>query len=229
VESLLGRKTTRVVACPCGDRFSAAISETDIVKRAREPGPLRILFLGNVVPNKGLHILLEALKALPENSFQLSVIGDLSLDRQYVNNIRSRIEDNKSGQRVSLMGVLRNDDLAVRIKENQILAVPSFYEGFGMVYLEGMGFGLPAIGTVGGGAREIITHGCDGFLIEPGDSAALTGCLQKLVTDRNRLAEMSLNALKRFKEHPTWQMSCEKILKFMVSLRSGSVTDQDIY
>ena len=43
--------------------------------------------------------------------------------------------------------------------------MPSSYEGFGIVYLEGMAFGLPALATTAGGAAEIITSGQDGFLV----------------------------------------------------------------
>jgi len=100
------------------------------------------------------------------------------------------------------------------------LAVPSFYEGYGIAYLEGMGCGLPAIGTTAGGAMEIIDHGINGFLIPPGDSNALSRYLNELNQDRERLKSMSLAAYRRFNAHPTWQASCEKILDFLVSLRS---------
>ncbi|HEX7474965.1 MAG TPA: glycosyltransferase family 4 protein, partial [Dehalococcoidales bacterium] len=116
-------------------------------------------------------------------------------------------------------GPLNNSELITKLRENHVLAVPSYYEGYGIAYLEGMGFGLPAIATTAGATNEIITHGQDGFLIPAGDSAALAGCLRELGSERERLISMSLNALRRFNSHPTWQNTGETILNFLQSLR----------
>ena len=59
------------------------------------------------------------------------------------------------------------------LPQHHLLAVPSSYEGFGIVYLEGMHFGLPAIAGTDGAAKEIITHGQNGFLVRPGNPQAL--------------------------------------------------------
>jgi len=95
------------------------------------------------------------------------------------------------------------------------MVVPSSYEGFGIVYLEGMGFGLPAIGTTAGAAGEIITDGEDGYLIEPGDDMRLAGLLDELTNDRELLVKLSLNAVKRYKSQPKWEETAEKIRAFL--------------
>ena len=74
---------------------------------------------------------------------------------------------------VHFHGALDNEPLKQKLKQAHVLIVPSSYEGFGIVYLEGMAFGLPAIGTTAGAAGEIIEHGKTGYLIEPNDSATL--------------------------------------------------------
>ena len=71
---------------------------------------------------------------------------------------------------VHFHGSLDNAPLIELLKQSHVLVVPSSYEGFGIVYLEGMGFGLPAIGTTAGAAGEIITHGENGYLIQPDDA-----------------------------------------------------------
>ncbi len=96
--------------------------------------------------------------------------------------------------------------------------MPSSYEGFGIVYLEGMGFGLPAIASTAGAAAEIITHDRDGLLIQVGDTGSLAGYLNDLYRDRDRLLLMSLNAHRRFESHPTWQMTTERILVFLKTI-----------
>ena len=79
------------------------------------------------------------------------------------------IAQNHLSSFVFLHGSLNNQPLIKKLKNAHVLVVPSSYEGFGIVYLEGMGFGLPAIGTTAGAAGEVIRDGVDGFLIQPGD------------------------------------------------------------
>jgi glycosyltransferase involved in cell wall biosynthesis len=99
--------------------------------------------------------------------------------------------------------------------------VPSSYEGFGIAYLEGMAFGLPAIATTAGAAGEIVTHGKDGYLISPGDSHALAEHLLQLAMDRQLLLAMSLAARERFLAHPTWEQSGETIREFLLDWKNG--------
>ena len=96
--------------------------------------------------------------------------------------------------------------------------MPSQYEGFGIVYLEGMAFGCPAIGTTAGAAHEIITHGETGFLIQVGDTAVLAHHLQTLLEDRSLLVKMALSAHERFLCYPTWADSMAKIEQFLLEI-----------
>ena len=104
------------------------------------------------------------------------------------------------------------------MKASHLLVVPSFYEGFGIVYLEGMGFGLPAIGTTRGAAKEIITNGLNGFLVPPDDASMLSGYLVELAQNREHLQEMSLAAHKSYRSHPTWDESMKDAGKFLAKI-----------
>jgi glycosyltransferase involved in cell wall biosynthesis len=105
--------------------------------------------------------------------------------------------------------------LAQRLAHSHLLAVPSSYEGFGIVYLEGMWFGLPAIATSAGAAREIISPGRDGFLVPPGDPETLSDCLRRLAQDRGQLCAMALAAHRRAARHPTWEEGAASIHAFL--------------
>ena len=99
-----------------------------------------------------------------------------------------------------------------------MLVVPSSYEGFGIVYLEGMGFGLPAIGTTAGAAGEIIDPGKTGYLIAPEDVKTLAGHLNSLATNRNLLLHLSINARERYLRQPLWTGAARNIRDFLYSL-----------
>ena len=98
--------------------------------------------------------------------------------------------------------------------------VPSSYEGFGIVYLEGMGFGLPAIGTTAGAAAEIIHHGMNGYLITPADAQALAAHLTTLAQDRALLVQLSLNALERYRQQQPWEQTAADIGGFLMGMRT---------
>jgi glycosyltransferase involved in cell wall biosynthesis len=213
-----------LVAYPAGDQFDPHISEGEIQGRVSQPGPLRLLFVGNVIPRKGLHTLLEVLAAPPRSGgsplprWKLSVVGDLQADRGYARKIARQIDRLGLAGVVELCGALPGADLAERMRGCHMLAVPSSYEGYGIAYLEGMGYGLPAIATAAGGAEEVITHGVDGYLLSPGDVSALQDCLCRLADDRAGLLEMSLAARKRYLAQPTWEQTGRGIRRYLESI-----------
>ncbi len=218
VESVVGGKKPAVLAVPGGDRFATTITETQIRERVRAAGLLQILFLGNLIPRKGLHILLAALATLPPHAWHLTAVGSFTMDPAYAQSVHRQIEDLALGGQVTFTGPLVDEEVAARLFQSHVLAVPSSYEGYGIVYLEGMSFGLPAIATTAGGAKEIITPGKDGFLIAPGDTAGLAECLGQVLHNREKLLAMSLAARETFLAHPTWEESCAKVHNFLQSL-----------
>jgi glycosyltransferase involved in cell wall biosynthesis len=167
------------------------------------------------MPRKELHTLVAALTRLPRDAWELTVAGSQNLDAAYVRAIRRQIHAAGLASRVSLLGVLPAAELAVRCAVSDVLAVPSSYEGFGIVYLEGMHFGLPAIAGTAGAAKEIITHGDNGFLVPPGDPEPLAQCLDLLIRDRSLLLKMSQAARCRAAAHPTWNESAARVRAFL--------------
>jgi glycosyltransferase involved in cell wall biosynthesis len=144
------------------------------------------------------------------------------MDRPYARAVRRQIERRGLAAQVMLLGALSGGDLADCLARAHLLAVPSSYEGFGIVYLEGMGFGLPAIATTMGAAGEIITHEEDGFLVPPDDADALARHIRVLTADRERLLAMSLAARRRYDAHPTWEISMASVRHFLADLLSRS-------
>ncbi|CAG0950039.1 GDP-mannose-dependent alpha-(1-6)-phosphatidylinositol monomannoside mannosyltransferase [Anaerolineales bacterium] len=205
-----------VVAYPPTDRFDEAISEEEIRQRATS-NELRILFLGNVIERKGLHTLLESIR-LSTFNVRLDVIGSLTADSVYAKQMQDFVTVNGLSSIVEFHGALDNEQLLEKLRQAHVLIVPSSYEGFGIVYLEGMCFGLPAIGTTAGAAGEIIEHGKTGYLIQPNDSATLADRISELTSDRSLLTELSLNARRRYTQQPAWNETAGQIRTFLQSL-----------
>jgi glycosyltransferase involved in cell wall biosynthesis len=220
VRALVGTGNPDLVAYPPTDRFGSGLPAeaehpAELIRlRAVESAPLRLLFIGNVIPRKGLHTLLKALPLLPAGSYRLDIVGSLTFDPTYAGEMR-KLATGIGPTAIEFHGALDNDLLVQKFKHAQVLVVPSSYEGFGIVYLEGMAFGLPAIGTSAGAAPEIISDGETGFLIAPEDSQALASRLTTLSMDRELLLHMSLNAWQRYQQQPKWVRTAEKIRTFL--------------
>ncbi len=218
VEDLVGAAKPSVVAYPAADHLDAHIDDDRIRERAHESGPIKIVFVGSLIRRKELHTLIKAVGALPKDSCLLDVIGRLDVDPLYVQEIQDIMVAQGVKHHVSIHGPLDHRLLRDHLREAHGLAVPSSYEGFGLVYLEGMAFGLPAIASTAGAARETVTHGENGFLVEPGDPQPIARVIRRLHADRNRLADMGVAARKRFLEHPTWEQSAEKARSFLLDM-----------
>jgi glycosyltransferase involved in cell wall biosynthesis len=216
VDELLAGEKPSIVAYPPTDRFGTAIAENEIIERSRSE-ELRILFLGNVMGRKGLHTLLNAVKG-QKLKVTLDVIGSLTIQPHYTKHIRSLMVKNDLSSFVFLHGSMDNESLKQKLEQAHVLIVPSSYEGFGIVYLEGMCFGLPAIGTTAGAAGEIIENGKTGYLIEPNDSVSLADHISSLAQNRALLTELSLHARRRYIKQIAWSETAGQIRAFLQSM-----------
>jgi glycosyltransferase involved in cell wall biosynthesis len=213
------------IAYPAGDRLQPVITEAEIEGRAQAGGPLRLLFVGNLIPRKGLHTLLTAVAKLPPQSWKLDVVGDTAVEPAYYQSSQRQIAAADLEPRVKFWGALDNEALAARYRRSQLLVVPSSYEGFGIVYLEGMGFGLPAIGSTGGAAHEIVQSGKNGYLVNPDNPAQLAALLANLAHNRTHLAALSRAARQGYLTHPTWEQTGAIIRSFLQRIETADFAD----
>lgn len=205
------------VALPGGGRLDPHISSEELRRRALSPGPLQILFAGSVIPRKGLHHLLRALKQIERTDWRLTVAGSLQTDPAYSRRVQRQAAQAGLRERARFAGAVPEAELAELMRGAHVLAVPSAYEGFGIVYLEGMGFGLPALASGQGGAAELVREGENGFLIGPGEVEALAEHLAWLAENREGLLEMSLAARQTYLAHPTWEESMNTARQFLLA------------
>jgi glycosyltransferase involved in cell wall biosynthesis len=224
VERLMGEELSGVVAHPGRDHLHRGLSAQEITERARQSGPLQIISVANVVRNKGLSLLIEALSRLPADSWRLTVAGSLKMEPTYVRAVRKQVAEAGLSGQVSLLGTVPNEEMPAHLAKSHLLVVPSNYEAFAIAYLEAMAFGLPVIASTAGGAHELITHGTEGFLLTPGDADGLAHYLREIAEDRERLLQMSLAAHRRISAHPTWDESCGRIRGFLQSLVNAAET-----
>jgi len=205
-----------IVAPPAGDRFDPDLRPGFVRERAREEPP-RALALGSVVPRKATTALVEALAAATA-PWRLTVVGDTSAAPGYVRHCRRLADRRGVADRVTFTGAVEDDTLAECLRDSHVLALPSRHEGFGIAYLEGMAFGLPAVASLAGGGRSVVTHGETGFLVPPAGAGAVAAALDRLAGDREALATMGVAARRRFEAHPGWAETAGRVRSFLAEV-----------
>lgn len=211
-----GPTAESAVAYPAGDRFGDPLPVETVSERAHE-GPLRVVFLGNVTARKGLDTLLAGL-ARVRCDWVLTVLGSLTADEAYTEAVARLVGDLGVEERVTLAGRVDDDRLRAELRRSHVLAMPSAYEGFGIAYLEGMCFGLPALASTAGGASELVTHGEDGWLVDPSDPSDVADALAPVCRKRDRLARMGVAATERYRAHPTWDETAATVRSFLADV-----------
>lgn len=126
--------------------------------------------IGNLSKRKGFHDLLTAFHHQFGNMPHVSLV--IAGDGEERQALTQQIESLHLQNQVTLAGQLSRKQLADRLTTCDAFVLASYAETFGIVFIEAMATGLPAVGTVCGGPEDIITPEC-GFLIQPGDVEAL--------------------------------------------------------
>ena len=214
-EKLLDEKLpAHIVAVPCADHFPESDTQ-DAKQTYDDSGIFKILFVGNISRQKGLHVLIDSIAKLEDARISLTVVGDGNKDPGYMAELRSKLNSYKYQEQVVFKGSQAGETLQALYRQHHVFIMPSVNEAYGIAYLEAMQFGLPVIASKQGGSKEFIRHGENGFLIEPEDSKHLAELISLLINNNQQLRRLSDNAIESFKQHPRWQDSCRKIRDFL--------------
>ena len=174
-------------------------------------GP-RLLFVGNLVANKGVATVLEAFIRLAGEhpGVTLTIAG--SADAPIAGELLARAAQAGVGERVELLGFVEHRDLPGLYRSADVFAAPSRYEGgMGLVYLEAMACGLPVVATAAGGAAEAIEDGSTGMLLQRGDVDETTAAIATLLGDPELRARMGGAGRDRVRMHFTQAPYAEKV------------------
>src|SRR6202011_6048084 len=99
-----------------------------------------------------------------------------------------------------------------------VFVAPSRYESFGLIFLEAMMFAKPVVGCRAGGMPEVIADGITGLLAEPGDTASLRACLERLVDDPALRGRMGAAGRRRYEERFTPDRMTDALVEFLLAV-----------
>lgn len=155
--------------------------------------PPVLCFVGRIVPEKGVELLLKALGGFRSEEWFLKVGG--TGNPEYLDLLKSQASELGISDKVEWLGY--QEDIWQVMGSADIGVIPSVVpESFGLTILEFMNMGVPVVSTSGGAQGEIIRNGRDGILVEPEESA-LRGALAELIVSPAKRRDMGKAALER--------------------------------
>ena len=161
-----------------------------IARAAHTPGPtLRLAFIGQLAPHKGVHLAIEAIRALPGRPITLDLHGPLTPYPDYVARLRALAGDDP---RIVFRGPYQREALPDVFAATDVVVVPSvWHEVAAIVIQEAQAAGLPVLASTLGGSPELIRDDVDGLLFDPAEAGGLRRQMARLLDEptlRPRLA-----------------------------------------
>ena len=176
--------------------------------------PHLVLYSGRFEKNKGVEDLLSAIPYVVEHDPHVNFVlvgGPLDSSREEMQ--RQWLDDSfPCKDKVTFTGYVSREELMKWYSKAGILVVPSSYDTFPLVILDGMQHGLAVIASSIGGALDIIRHGETGLLFTPKDIRSLVNCIVMLLKDPNLQYQIGANAAKEIQNSWLWSNIVEKLL-----------------
>jgi glycosyltransferase involved in cell wall biosynthesis len=166
--------------------------------RSPDPSQVRLGFIGQIAPHKGVHLLIDALRAANEPSLSLAIWGPHDQAPDYL----QRLQASSAGLPVHFCGPAKPSEIPHVLAGMDFLVIPStWYENCPFVLLEGLATHTPVVIADVLGMTEFVEHGGNGFHFRRGDVAALTEVLRRIAQSQGLAQQMSARTEYRRTTH----------------------------
>ena len=214
IQKYYGIDASKVRIVPNGvdvEKFKPTENPTAVKQQFGLSNELCVLFVGSLIPRKGLPFLVEAAKKIVKEKADTKflIVGDGPLKPQLTTSLESA---NLLGN-FQFLGNLRDDALSAVYGCADVFVLPSIQEGQGIVLLEAQASGKPVVGFDVGGVNEAVRNGETGLLVKRGDSGELADALLRLLSDKPLREKMGANGRGFVTENFTWDICAQKMLK----------------
>ena len=163
--------------------------------------PMKFFYIGRINYVKGIHVMLQAFKNIPNNKYELHIIGAGGNKREV--RYEERLKRKYRGLNIDWHGKIEHQKTLEYIKSCHVMIHPAIYlEVFGLTIAESLAIGRPVLATRCGGAEMQIKNNVNGWLMPPNDTKALYDKLIAIANKPNEVLELAKNChAEPFKGH----------------------------
>jgi colanic acid/amylovoran biosynthesis glycosyltransferase len=175
----------------------------------------RLLFVGRLVPAKGVLFLLETIAKIDD------AILDIAGDGPQRKCLESKAAALGIGNRVRFLGYQSQQGVRELLRHADVFVMGSFAEGLPVVLVEAMAAGVPVVATRIAGIPELVEEGKNGFLVPPGDPAAAATAVRRLLEDAELRNRFAIAGRVKVEREFNLNMEASWLAKILTSARSG--------
>ena len=183
-----------------------------------------VLFVGRLIPEKGVHVLLEAMRLLAREGVRLQarIIGSVHFGSDESSSYAEALKRDCPAN-TKFLKYMAGEQLAEEFRGAAIFCCPSIWEEpFGMVNVEAMASGLPVVASAVGGIPEIFTQG-GGLLVRKNAPAELAAALKSLAENEHERCRLGAQAYNIFQQRFRWSVLYQEYLGLMHTLQTGNI------
>jgi len=183
----------------------------EAVRRRYGVGPHErlVIFIGRLVPQKGVEHLIRAIPHMVRYHGETKFL--IAGDGWSRSHLESMAAATGHGNKISFLGFIPDSERIELLMSADALVIPSIYEPFGIVALEGMAAGVPVVASNVGGLSEIVEHDRTGMLAYTENPESIAWCVNKALSDHGYSNWLIENAKKKVNEVYSWESVAKKV------------------
>ncbi|MGS2742894.1 glycosyltransferase [Halomonas sp. LS-001] len=215
----------RVVEPGVASELLSASPDPARLNRLPASATIKLLCVATLTPRKGQDLLVQALSRLKPLDWQCHCYGSLERDEDFAAQVAGLIHQHGMETRVLLPGECDQALLDAAYQVADVLVLPSWYEGYGMVVSEALAHGLPVITTTGGALEDTLPEGA-GLAVPPGDIDALSGAIERFLTEPDLREQLTRGAQAARQQLASWQEASQAFANAL-AMPAGSRFEAD--
>ncbi len=193
-------------------KYHASIDRQSVRRRyGVGPDEKLVLCVGRLVPQKGVEHLIHAVPAIawryPAAKFVIVGEGWLKGHLEYL------ARSSGHGWKIRFTGFIPDSEVIALMTSADVLVIPSIYEPFGIVALEGMAAGVPVVASQVGGLAEVVEHDRTGILVYSRNPESIAWGVDRVLSDSGHSGWLTENAREMIQKAYSWDGIAKKTVK----------------
>jgi len=168
-----------------------------------------VLFIGRLVPQKGVEHLVRAVPLIVKQHGEARFL--IAGDGWSRGHLEGMAASTGHGDKIHFLGFIPDSERVELLMSADVLVIPSIYEPFGIVALEGMAAGVPVVASNIGGLSEIVEHDRTGMLAYAGNPESIAWCVNKALSDYRYSNWLIQNAKKKVDDVYSWEVVAKRV------------------